>query len=94
MLEIGPHEEEVRQGILEAKVRAAQAKHPRFEIPDNALEYLAHGCVRGGRALEGIVHTLVTEGLVVLDDCQVIRYAGREAEPGAGGATAGDGRPW
>ncbi len=59
VLEIGPHEEEVRQGILEAKVRAAQAKHPRFEIPDNALEYLAHGCVRGGRALEGIVHTLV-----------------------------------
>ncbi|MEZ7002887.1 DUF190 domain-containing protein [Streptomyces sp. AD55] len=37
---------------------------------------------------------LVTEGLVVLDDCQVIRYAGREAEPGAGGATAGEGRPW
>ncbi|GHB39512.1 UPF0166 protein [Streptomyces viridiviolaceus] len=26
---------------------------------------------------------LVTEGLLVLDDCEVVRYAGRAAEPGA-----------
>ncbi|MEV5886060.1 DUF190 domain-containing protein [Streptomyces sp. NPDC052020] len=32
---------------------------------------------------------LVTEGLVVLDDCEVIRYTGREATPGA---TSGSGR--
>ncbi|MBQ0826818.1 DUF190 domain-containing protein [Streptomyces tagetis] len=37
---------------------------------------------------------LVTEGLVILDDCQVIRYVGREAGPAEGGATSEDGRPW
>jgi PII-like signaling protein len=27
---------------------------------------------------------LVTEGLVILDDCEVIRYVGRESAPGSG----------
>ncbi|MFF8881141.1 DUF190 domain-containing protein [Streptomyces flaveolus] len=30
---------------------------------------------------------LVTEGLVILDDCEVIRYAGREKAPGGPGGT-------
>ncbi|MFD8277258.1 DUF190 domain-containing protein [Streptomyces flaveolus] len=30
---------------------------------------------------------LVTEGLVILDDCEVIRYAGRETAPGGPGGT-------
>ncbi|GGQ90395.1 DUF190 domain-containing protein [Streptomyces flaveolus] len=30
---------------------------------------------------------LVTEGLVILDDCEVIRYAGREEVPGGPGGT-------
>jgi PII-like signaling protein len=29
---------------------------------------------------------LVTEGLVILDDCEVIRYAGRDADPGKTGS--------
>jgi hypothetical protein len=31
---------------------------------------------------------LVTEGLVVLDDCEVIRYTGRETAPGTTPGTA------
>ncbi|MFF9457495.1 DUF190 domain-containing protein [Streptomyces flaveolus] len=35
---------------------------------------------------------LVTEGLVILDDCEVIRYAGREKAPGGPGGTGPKGK--
>ncbi|MEU8793581.1 DUF190 domain-containing protein [Streptomyces sp. NPDC048643] len=42
---------------------------------------------------------LVTEGLVILDDCEVIRYAGRGGTPGeerpeTGGGAADEGENW
>ncbi|MEU0786004.1 DUF190 domain-containing protein [Streptomyces sp. NPDC006173] len=36
---------------------------------------------------------LVTEGLVILDDCEVIRYVGRDGTPGEGRPGTGDRAP-
>ncbi|MER7721379.1 DUF190 domain-containing protein [Streptomyces flaveolus] len=44
------------------------------------------------RALLPRLDELVTEGPVILDDCEVVRYAGREKAPGGPGGTDPRGR--
>ncbi|MBD0709815.1 MULTISPECIES: DUF190 domain-containing protein [unclassified Streptomyces] len=45
------------------------------------------------RAFLPVLDELVTEGLVLLDACEVVRYAGRPADGGATAPRPGDGEP-
>ena len=58
-VEIGPLGEELRLEILSARVSAARAHHPGFDVPPPVLSYIARSVTHNGRDLEGALNRLL-----------------------------------
>ena len=61
-VEIGALDEPLRLKILEARVAAARALQPGFEISPTVLAYVARSIRSNGRDLEGAVNRLLAHG--------------------------------
>jgi chromosomal replication initiator protein len=61
-VEIGALDEPLRLKILEARVAAARALQPAFEISPTVLAYVARSIHSNGRDLEGAVNRLLAHG--------------------------------
>jgi chromosomal replication initiator protein len=58
-VEIGLLGEELRLEILSARVQAARAHHPGFDVPAQVLGYIARTVTHNGRDLEGALNRLL-----------------------------------
>jgi chromosomal replication initiator protein len=59
VVEIGLLGEELRLEILSARVQAARAHHPGFDVPAQVLSYIARTVTHNGRDLEGALNRLL-----------------------------------
>jgi len=59
VVEIGMLDEELRLEILSARVQAARAHHPGFDVPAQVLNYIARCVTHNGRDLEGALNRLL-----------------------------------
>jgi len=59
VVEMGPLGEELRFEILKARVMAARAHHPSFDVPSPVLGYIAKTVTHNGRDLEGALNRLL-----------------------------------
>jgi chromosomal replication initiator protein len=59
VVEMGPLGEELRFEILKARVMAARAHHPSFDVPLPVLSYIAKTVTHNGRDLEGALNRLL-----------------------------------
>jgi chromosomal replication initiator protein len=59
VVEIGLLGEELRLEILSARVQAARAHHPGFDVPSQVLGYIARTVTHNGRDLEGALNRLL-----------------------------------
>ena len=59
VVEIGMLDEELRLEILSARVQAARAHHPGFDVPAQVLNYIARSVTHNGRDLEGALNRLL-----------------------------------
>src|SRR5262247_3657120 len=59
VVEMGPLGEELRFEILKARVLAARANHPAFDVPLPVLGYIAKTVTHNGRDLEGALNRLL-----------------------------------
>ncbi len=59
VVEMGALGEELRFEILKARVLAARAHHPGFDVPPPVLSYIAKAVTHNGRDLEGAVNRLL-----------------------------------
>jgi chromosomal replication initiator protein len=59
VVEIGGLGEELRLEILKARVAAARAHHPGFDVPAPVLSYIAKSVTHNGRDLEGALNRLL-----------------------------------
>jgi chromosomal replication initiator protein len=59
VVEIGLLGEELRLEILTARVQAARAHHPGFDVPAPVLSYIARTVTHNGRDLEGALNRLL-----------------------------------
>jgi chromosomal replication initiator protein len=59
VVEMGPLGEELRFEILKARVMAARAHHPSFDVPAPVLSYIAKTVTHNGRDLEGALNRLL-----------------------------------
>jgi chromosomal replication initiator protein len=59
VVEIGLLGEELRHEILSARVQAARAHHPGFDVPAQVLTYIARTVSHNGRDLEGALNRLL-----------------------------------
>ncbi len=59
VVEMGPLGEELRFEILKARVMAARAHHPSFDVPVPVLSYIAKTVTHNGRDLEGALNRLL-----------------------------------
>jgi chromosomal replication initiator protein len=59
VVEIGLLGEELRFEILSARVQAARAHHPGFDVPAQVLNYIARTVTHNGRDLEGALNRLL-----------------------------------
>lgn len=59
VVEIGLLGEELRLEILSARVQAARAHHPGFDVPAPVLGYIARSVTHNGRDLEGALNRLL-----------------------------------
>jgi chromosomal replication initiator protein len=59
VVEIGPLGEELRLEILSARVQAARAHHPGFDVPAQVLSYIGRTVTHNGRDLEGALNRLL-----------------------------------
>jgi len=59
VVEIGLLGEELRLEILSARVQAARAHHPGFDVPAPVLGYIARTVTHNGRDLEGALNRLL-----------------------------------
>jgi chromosomal replication initiator protein len=59
VVEIGLLGEELRLEILSARVQAARAHHPGFDVPAGVLSYIARTVTHNGRDLEGALNRLL-----------------------------------
>jgi chromosomal replication initiator protein len=59
VVEMGALGEELRLEILKARVAAARAHHPSFDVPAPVLAYIAKTVTHNGRDLEGAVNRLL-----------------------------------
>ncbi|HMA74177.1 MAG TPA: chromosomal replication initiator protein DnaA [Xanthobacteraceae bacterium] len=59
VVEIGLLGEELRLEILSARVQAARAHHPGFDVPAPVLSYIARAVTHNGRDLEGALNRLL-----------------------------------
>jgi chromosomal replication initiator protein len=71
-VEIGLLGEELRLEILSARVNAARAHHPGFDVPAPVLSYIARTVTHNGRDLEGalnrlLAHSKLTSQPITLD---------------------------
>jgi chromosomal replication initiator protein len=58
VIEIGAHDESMREAILAEKLRGVQVFQPGFSLPDGALPYLAQTLIEGGHSLEVVFQKL------------------------------------
>jgi chromosomal replication initiator protein len=58
-LELGALDEELRAKILAVRIGAAKALHPKFEVPDEVIAYVARAVTANGRDLDGAVNRLL-----------------------------------
>jgi len=58
-VEIGLLGDELRLEILSARVQAARAHHPGFDVPAQVLSYIARTVTHNGRDLEGALNRLL-----------------------------------
>jgi len=86
-VEIGPLDEPLRLKILEARLAAAHALHPNFELTPAVLAFVARSVRSNGRDLEGAVnrllaHTTLTGAPLTVEAAEVaIRDLIRTHEP-------------
>ena len=59
VVEMAPLGEELRFEILKARVLAARAHHPSFDVPEPVLSYIAKTITHNGRDLEGALNRLL-----------------------------------
>lgn len=59
VVEMGALGEELRIDILNARVAAARAHHPNFDVPAEVLVHIAKSVTHNGRDLEGAVNRLL-----------------------------------
>jgi chromosomal replication initiator protein len=59
VVEMGSLGEELRFEILKARVTAAKAHHPGFDVPSSVLVYIAKTVTHNGRDLEGALNRLL-----------------------------------
>jgi chromosomal replication initiator protein len=59
VVEMGSLGEELRFEILKARVTAAKAHHPGFDVPSSVLIYIAKTVTHNGRDLEGALNRLL-----------------------------------
>ena len=59
VVEMSPLCEELRLEILVARVAAARAHHPEFDVPASVLPYIAKSVANNGRDLEGALNRLL-----------------------------------
>jgi chromosomal replication initiator protein len=59
VVEMGSLGEELRLDILNARVAAARAHHPNFDVPAPVLAHIAKSVTHNGRDLEGAVNRLL-----------------------------------
>jgi|SRR3989338_893327 len=59
VVEMGSLGEELRFEILKARVMAARAHHPSFDVPPPVLAYIARTVTHNGRDLEGALNRLL-----------------------------------
>lgn len=59
VVEMGPLGEDLRLEILKARVLAARAHHPSFDVPAPVLSYIAKAVTHNGRDLEGALNRLL-----------------------------------
>jgi chromosomal replication initiator protein len=59
VVEMGPLGEELRFEILKARVMAARAYHPAFDVPLPVLGYISKAVTHNGRDLEGALNRLL-----------------------------------
>ena len=59
VVEMGGLGEELRLEILKARVQAARAHHPTFDVPPPVLGYIARTVTHNGRDLEGALNRLL-----------------------------------
>jgi len=59
VVEMGTLGEELRFEILKARVAAARAHHPSFDVPGPVLGYIAKAVTHNGRDLEGAINRLL-----------------------------------
>jgi chromosomal replication initiator protein len=59
VVEIGSLEEELRLEILQARVGAARAHHPGFDVPAPVLAFIAKTVTHNGRDLDGALNRLL-----------------------------------
>jgi len=59
VVEMGPLGEELRLEILLARVAAARAHHPGFDVPSAVLTFIAKSVTHNGRDLEGALNRLL-----------------------------------
>ena len=58
-LELGALDEELRAKILDVRIAAARAVHPKFEVPEEVVAYTARVITANGRDLDGAVNRLL-----------------------------------
>lgn len=87
VVEIAPLEEALRLSILEARIAAAKAEHPDFDVPQSVVNHVAHQVTQNGRDLDGAVTRLLAHNqlsgrpvTVELAD-EVIRDLVRPSDP-------------
>jgi chromosomal replication initiator protein len=59
VVEMGSLEEELRLEILKARVAAARAHHPGFDVPQPVLAFIARAVTHNGRDLDGALNRLL-----------------------------------
>jgi chromosomal replication initiator protein len=86
-VEMKPFDEALRQKVVEARVRAAQAIQPSFDVPPAVVRYIASVIQTNGRDLDGAVNRLIAHAtltgtaLTVETAEQAIRDLIRVREP-------------
>jgi chromosomal replication initiator protein len=87
VVEMGSLEEELRAEILKARVAAARAHHPGFDVPASVLTFIARTVTHSGRDLDGALNRLLAHskltGLPVTMDMaeRAVRDLVRPQEP-------------
>lgn len=69
VIEIDPHDLQLRRDIAERLWLDLQRINPRFSLPAGALDLIADRVVAGGRDLHGVINSLMAKAAI--DDCNI-----------------------